>query len=96
MTDKEKQESEYIPEPPAWAEEDQTPENHHIAGFSTIPCNKETIMNGIGGSLVIGLGYNLLTSRPPFIIAAITAPVIGLATWIPCRRTYFKSKLNIS
>ncbi len=46
-----------------------------------VPCFKETLMNSIGATAIVGVVYNFATSRNPGKICAVVYPVSFFGTW---------------
>ena len=89
------------PQLPAWAEKegyvDEKKENSRsimIRGTDMlkVPCFKSSFMNSIGSTLVVGIAYNLGTSRNPMRICGATYTAVLFGSWIYCRLNYRKSK----
>ena len=79
-----------LPATPQWAEEEDTPtDRSRLMFFGTnlakIPCFKSSFMNGIGAGMVVGLVYNLATSRPPMGMAFGSYTVVLFGSWFYCR-----------
>jgi hypothetical protein len=49
--------------------------------MSQVPCFKETAMNTIGASALIGIGYNFATSRNPTRLVSVVLPIAFFGTW---------------
>ena len=91
-----KDKTEFVPETPEWAEQEQTDNSWNIPGITTIPCAKFALMNGIGASFVAGIGYNLAFSRRPTFVVPIVCLTTHIGSWFYCRYNYWKSKSSFS
>ena len=87
------------PQPPSWAEEDTTENKRRFmfrgTDMTQVPCFKQTFMNGIGSMMVVGVGYNLATSRNPMKISMITYCTVVLSSWVYCRINRARSKYYV-
>ena len=88
-----------LPETPQWAEEDIPDDRNRLMFFGTnlakIPCFKSSFMNGISAGMVVGLAYNLATSRPPMNMAFGTYTIVLFGSWFYCRANLRISKFLV-
>ena len=88
-----------IPAVPHWAEaEDDTSNKYRFmirgTDMTKVPCFKSSMMYSIGSGMVVGLAYNLSTSRPPGKLAFGTYAVVLWASWFYCRFDLRKRKFS--
>ena len=82
---------ENVPEFPSWAEEaeDDTSKTPRFmlrgTDMAKVPCFKSSLMYSIGSGMLVGLAYNLGTSRPPGKIAFGTYAIVFWGSWFYCR-----------
>ena len=83
-----------LPTTPEWAEkdEDDSSDRNRFMFFGTnmakVPCFRSSFMNAIGSGMVVGLAYNLATSRNPLSKphpAFCTYTVVLFGSWFYCR-----------
>ena len=56
--------------------------------LTKVPCFKDSFFNGILSGLLVGIGYNLGTSRNPFRLAFATYTTVLFGTFFKCRYDY--------
>jgi len=53
--------------------------------LSKVPCFRDSFMYSIGSGMVVGIAYNLLTSKRPYNLAFGTYTVVLFGYWGVCR-----------
>lgn len=79
--------------------EEPEEERNRLLFFGTnlakIPCFKTSFMNGIGSGMLVGVAYNLATSRNPYKLALGTYTVVLFGSWFVCRYKYRKAEMEM-